>query len=105
MGVWALSRDGTTCGYDGAVIPAGEPVYTVTGTTLHRCATHAPRPLTEADLSALLEGQEREATIEAEAPLPPSQFVARLHGRLPRPVRPKRFTEIADSLPLDPYDR
>jgi hypothetical protein len=102
MGTWALSKGTTYCGYDRAPIPAGEPFYTVDGTTLRRCRSHAPRALLASDLDALVDAAERLAIAEASTTLTPSQFVAR--ARVPAGRRVQSFTsmrELAAALPFD----
>lgn len=43
---WSLLPVATECGYDSAVIPAGQPVWqSAKQPRIRRCAVHAPEPV------------------------------------------------------------
>jgi hypothetical protein len=52
-GQWTVRSGDVTCGYDGAIVPAGQPVYAMPGQMpRYRCEAHAPRPVDAAQVDA-----------------------------------------------------
>jgi hypothetical protein len=50
-GQWTVRSGDVACGYDGAIVPAGEPVYAMPGQMpRYRCEAHAPRPVDPAQV-------------------------------------------------------
>jgi hypothetical protein len=52
-GQWTVRLGAVECGYDGALVVAGEPVYAMNGSQpRYRCVAHAPRPVDQAQIAA-----------------------------------------------------
>jgi hypothetical protein len=95
-GQWTVRSGDVPCGYDGATVPAGEPVYAMSGTMpRYRCVHHAPRPVDEAQVVAARQALETARTQQFHRVLREDAGIRGVHTA----DGPKPFHEVADRHP------